>query len=128
MAIDISRVSMLELQVLWHLSAQDGHGYALIQDLSKHRSSPLTPGTLYPLLGRFEKQGLIHVKETGEREKKIYALTSAGHVLLDKLAQEFIETFDGIYTKYHCTGCAHFLHDKERLGITEVIRAKGNGV
>ena len=41
--------------------------------------------------------------------------------MLDKLAYEFIETFDGIYTKYHCSGCAHFC-TIERLGITEVIR------
>lgn len=122
MSIDISQVSMLELQVLWHLSSQDTHGYALIQDLSKHRSSPLTPGTLYPLLGRFEKQGLIRVKETGDRDKKTYTITEDGQKLLDKLSHEFIETFDGIYTKYHCSACAHFLHDKERLGITEVIR------
>lgn len=115
MAIDISSVSMLELQVLWHLSNHDLHGYALIQGLSKHRSSPLTPGTLYPLLGRFEKQNLIAVKETGERDKKTYTLTPEGKLLLDKLANEFIEIFDGIYTRYHCSVCEHFLHDKPRI-------------
>jgi DNA-binding PadR family transcriptional regulator len=113
---------MLELQVLWHLFIQDSHGYALIQDLSKHRSSPLTPGTLYPLLGRFEKQGLIVVKEKGMRDKKIFTITDEGKKLLDKLAHEFIETFDGIYTKYNCNVCTHFLHDKERLGIMNVMR------
>lgn len=122
MATDISKVSMLELQVLWYLSNQNQHGYALIQDLSKHRSNPLTPGTLYPLLARFESQGLISVKQTGDRDKKVYEITPDGQKILDKLAQEFIETFDGIYTKYHCSACAHFLHDKERLGVTEVIR------
>jgi DNA-binding PadR family transcriptional regulator len=105
---------MLELQVLWHVSLHDQHGYALIQGLSKHRSSPLAPGTLYPLLGRFEKQGLIIVKETGEREKKTYTITDVGKKLLDKLAHEFTETFDGVYTKYHCSACTHFLHDKAR--------------
>ncbi len=114
MVVDISGVSMLELQVLWHLSLQDLHGYALIQELSKHRSSPLTPGTLYPLLQRFEKQNLIVVKETGERDKKIYTLTPEGKQLIDKLAHEFIEVFDGIYVKYHCSVCEHFLHDKSR--------------
>lgn len=122
MVIDISKVSMLELQVLWLLSQKEGHGYGLIQDLSKHRSSPLTPGTVYPLLSRFEKQGLIAVSSTGEREKKAYVLTPEGQKLLDKLAAEFIETFDGIYTKYHCSGCAHFLHDKERLGLPTLAR------
>ncbi len=114
MAIDISSMSMLELQVLWHLSQHDLHGYALIQTLSKHRSSPLTPGTLYPLLQRFESQHLIVVKEMGDREKKIYTLTETGKQLLDKLASEFIEVFDGIYVKYHCSVCTHFLHDKSR--------------
>ena len=126
MAVDISSISMLELQALWHLSNQDAHGYALIQDLSKHRSSPLTPGTLYPLLARFEKQGLIEVKETGEREKKVYAITSQGKSLLDKLAHEFIETFDGIYVKYHCSVCEHFLHDKARESPSSAIKQKGN--
>lgn len=114
MVVDISGVSMLELQVLWHLSLQDLHGYALIQELSKRRSSPLTPGTLYPLLQRFEKQNLIVVKETGERDKKVYTLTTEGKQLIDKLAHEFIEVFDGIYVKYHCSVCEHFLHDKSR--------------
>lgn len=114
MAIDISSVSMLELQVLWHLVNHDFHGYALIQELSKHRSAPLTPGTLYPLLARFEKQNLIVVKETGERDKKVYTITPEGKQLLDKLANEFIEIFDGIYTKYHCSVCEHFLQDKSR--------------
>ncbi|MFH0969901.1 MAG: PadR family transcriptional regulator [Candidatus Diapherotrites archaeon] len=115
MTIDISKVSMLELQVLWHLSRQDAHGYALIQDLSKHRSSPLTPGTLYPLLRRFSQHGLIAISQTGDREKKTYTLTSDGKRVLDKLAGEFVETFDGIYTHYHCTACTHFLHDKESI-------------
>jgi DNA-binding PadR family transcriptional regulator len=110
---------MLELQVLWYLSHTDMHGYALIQELSKHRSSPLTPGTLYPLLQRFENQKLIVVKETGEREKKIYTLTEVGKNLLDKLANEFIEVFDGIYVKYHCATCSHFLNDKPRSHIAE---------
>ena len=117
MATDISNISMLELQTLWHLSQHDMHGYALIHTLSKHRTSPLTPGTLYPLLQRFEKQNLIVVKETGEREKKIYTLTDEGKQLLDKLAHEFIEVFDGIYVKYHCSACEHFLNDKIRIQI-----------
>ena len=111
---------MLELQVLWHLANHDAHGYALIQDLSKNRTTPLTAGTLYPLLCRFEAQGLITVKETGEREKKTYTITDEGKKTLDKLAHEFIETFDGIYTKYNCAVCTHFLHDKERLGLVSV--------
>ncbi len=117
MSIDISTVSMLELQTLWLLSSHDLHGYALIQYLSKGRSSPLTPGTLYPLLGRFERDGLIAVSETGQRDKKVYTLTSDGRKLLDKLAHEFTEMFDGIYVKYHCSACTHFLHDKERISI-----------
>lgn len=114
MLTDISKISMLELQVLWHLSTHNTHGYALMQDLSKHRTSPLTPGTLYPLLARFEKYDFIRVSETGDRDKKVYALTPTGQKILDKLAHEFTETFDGIYTKYHCSACTHFLHDKAR--------------
>ncbi|MEK6970704.1 MAG: PadR family transcriptional regulator, partial [archaeon] len=119
---DISKVSMLELQVLWHLSRKEEHGYGLIQDLSLNRSAPLTPGTIYPLLRRFETQGLIAVSNTGDREKKSFLITPDGQKVLDKLAHEFIETFDGIYTKYHCSSCAHFLHDKERWGAPVSMR------
>ncbi|MBM3282355.1 MAG: PadR family transcriptional regulator [Candidatus Diapherotrites archaeon] len=111
---DISSISMLELQVLWYLSQKNMHGYALIQDLSKHRSTPLTPGTLYPLLARFEKNDWIRISEMGDRDKKVYMLTENGQKILDKLAHEFTEIFDGIYTKYHCSACTHFLVDKSR--------------
>ena len=58
------------------------------------------------------------VKETGEREKKIYTITPEGKKLLEKLSSEFIDTFNGIYLKYQCPTCEHFLNDKFRGAIS----------
>ena len=66
---------------------QPGHGYAImerVQTLSQGRVA-LGPGTLYTLLGRFEKEGLIVLAKV-EDTRKIYRLTDLGR---DTLEQEY---------------------------------------
>ncbi|MCI8537178.1 MAG: PadR family transcriptional regulator [Oscillospiraceae bacterium] len=62
-----------------------GHGYAVmerIEALSRKRVQ-VGPGTLYTLLARFEKEGLIAlVKE--EDKRKVYRLTEQGWTVLRK--------------------------------------------
>lgn len=62
-----------------------GHGYAImerVRDLS-HGRLQLGPGTLYTLLGRFEKEGLI-VLEKVEETRKVYRLTAQGRETLER--------------------------------------------
>ena len=64
---------------------EPGHGYAImerVQQLSRGRLQ-MGPGTLYTLLGRFEKEELITLKKV-EESRKIYALTSRGRETLEK--------------------------------------------
>ncbi len=66
---------------------QPGHGYAImerVQTLSQGRVA-LGPGTLYTLLARFEKEGLIVLAKV-EDTRKIYRLTDLGR---DTLEQEY---------------------------------------
>lgn len=64
-----------------------GHGYAImerVKELSRGRLQ-MGPGTLYTLLGRFEKEGLIELEKV-EDTRKIYRLTGAGR---ERLEQEY---------------------------------------
>ena len=59
------------------------HGYGIMQavdQMTKGRVS-IGAGTLYALLGRFEKENII-VQVRKEDRKKIYSLTSKGRQLL----------------------------------------------
>ena len=62
-----------------------GHGYAVmerVRELSRGRLQ-LGPGTLYTLLARFEKEGLITLDRV-EDTRKIYRLTELGRDTLER--------------------------------------------
>ena len=64
---------------------EPGHGYAIMERvrmLSRGRLE-LGPGTLYTLLGRFEREGLITLDRV-EDTRKIYRLTAAGRETLER--------------------------------------------
>lgn len=64
---------------------QPGHGYAVmerVRALSGGRAA-LGPGTLYTLLARFEKEGLIALDRV-EDTRKVYRLTGAGREALEQ--------------------------------------------
>lgn len=64
---------------------EPGHGYAImerVKELSRGRLQ-VGPGTLYTLLGRFEKEGLIALKKV-EDTRKVYQLTEVGRETLEK--------------------------------------------
>lgn len=59
------------------------HGYRLMQQVSQVSGGRVTmgPGTLYGLLGKLEKAGLIELEQKDQR-RKTYALTPAGRQAL----------------------------------------------
>ena len=62
---------------------QPGHGYAIMERVGElsHGRLRLGPGTLYTLLGRFEREKLIRLDRT-EDTRKIYRLTAEGEAVL----------------------------------------------
>lgn len=62
---------------------ESGHGYAVMERVKalSHGRLQLGPGTLYTLLGRFEKEKLIELERT-EDTRKIYRLTDEGRKVL----------------------------------------------
>lgn len=66
------------------------YGYGLLQNL-EHSQLPIDAGTLYPLLRRLEKQGILESSwETSEaRPRKYYRLSDEGERLYKDLVQEW---------------------------------------
>jgi len=68
------------------------YGYSLVQDLEA-KGFAIEPGTLYPLLRRLEKQGLLESSwDTSEsRPRRYYRLSSRGKEVYKKLCAEWQE-------------------------------------
>ncbi len=71
------------------------YGYSLIQRLAE-KGLEVEEGTLYPLLRRLEKQGLLESEwEVGEaRPRKYYRISAAGRDILTTLSADWFETVD----------------------------------
>ncbi|MDR7855096.1 PadR family transcriptional regulator [Tissierella sp.] len=61
------------------------HGYEIMQEIEEFTNGRVTvgPGTLYALLGRFEKEGFINLVSE-ENRKKTYIITQEGRSLLEE--------------------------------------------
>jgi DNA-binding PadR family transcriptional regulator len=66
------------------------YGYSLVGVL-ENKGFSIDPGTLYPLLRRLEKQGLLQSEwDTNEaRPRKYYVLSEEGHVAYRELCAEW---------------------------------------
>ncbi len=71
------------------------YGYSLIQQLAE-KGLDIEEGTLYPLLRRLEKQGLLESEwEVGEsRPRKYYRISPMGREVLTTLATDWRETVE----------------------------------
>lgn len=78
--------AVLPLAVLHTLSGGPTYGYAIATTLSDNGFGTVKGGTLYPLLGRLEKDELVSVEwregESGPG-RKYYTLTDAGRATLE---------------------------------------------
>ena len=74
------------------------YGYNLIQRLAE-RGLDVEEGTLYPLLRRLEKQGLLESEwETGEaRPRKYYRISPLGRKVLEALTAEWLHTIEVVH-------------------------------
>ncbi len=69
------------------------YGYSLIQELAA-KGLDIEEGTLYPLLRRLEKQGLLESEWEvgGIRPRKYYRISPLGRAVLDLLKEEWLQT------------------------------------
>ena len=86
------RKGILELAVMGVLYHERHYGYSLVRAISETGSIDLKEGTIYPILARLDRDGLVRsewVQSDQGPPRKYYALTSAGRQLFDALNQEF---------------------------------------
>lgn len=86
------RKGILELAVMGILYDNRHYGYSLVRVLSEAGPISLKEGTVYPILGRLGRDGLVRsewVESAQGPPRKYYALTAAGRQLFDELIQEF---------------------------------------
>jgi transcriptional regulator len=76
----------LDLLVLAVLADHPMHGYAVIEELRRRSGDrfDLAEGTLYPVLHRLERSGLLASdwQQVAARRRRVYRLTEAGGVAL----------------------------------------------
>jgi transcriptional regulator len=77
-----------ELMILALLEHQPKHGYELSKLIESRSRGVLSyhVASLYPLLYRLEDRGLIEgrwVEKAGQRRRRYYRLTAAGHEVLE---------------------------------------------
>ncbi len=79
------------------------HGYGIRKEVEKRTEGKvlITEGALYPLLHKLDSQGLISSQneQNGERERKMYSLTSQGQLQLEDLNLQLLE-FSGTVIKF----------------------------
>ena len=86
------RKGILELAVMGVLYHERHYGYSLVRVLSESGSIALKEGTIYPILARLDRDGLVRsewVESDQGPPRKYYGLTLSGRQLFDELSQEF---------------------------------------
>jgi PadR family transcriptional regulator PadR len=86
------RKGILELAILGTLEHRSHYGYSLIKHLTGGNGVELTEGTIYPILNRLAREGLISAGWAESRQgppRKYYALTPNGKKAYQILQKEF---------------------------------------
>ena len=85
-------LSFWKAHILHHADEGPIHGQWIVTELRRH-GYEISPGTLYPLLGRMVRRGWLDCKsdrQGGRRARKDYRLTAKGKKVL-KLVREQIK-------------------------------------
>jgi PadR family transcriptional regulator PadR len=93
------RKGLLELCVLATLKARKMYGYDIVKRLSAVDGLVMGEGTIYPILSRFKKEGLVETTLAESPDgpaRKYYQLTQRGRLLLTKMLAAWGEVRDGI--------------------------------
>jgi PadR family transcriptional regulator PadR len=93
------RKGLLELCVLMVLRHRRMYGYDIAKTLSVVDGLVTGEGTIYPILSRFKKDGLVETTLVESAEgpaRKYYQLTDRGRALLTKMRAAWAAVRDGI--------------------------------
>ena len=86
------RKGILELAILSALYRDTHYGYSLVRKMTEAGALEMKEGTIYPILSRLAKEGLVHTEWVESRQgppRKYYSLTATGRIMCEELADEF---------------------------------------
>jgi PadR family transcriptional regulator PadR len=86
------RRGTLDLAILLSVSGSPRYGLAIIEHLEGFTDLVITEGTIYPILGRLAREGLLAatwVEGEAPHARKYYRLTSAGAQRLSDMRVEW---------------------------------------
>jgi len=88
-------LGFIRLHILYHASKEPVFGLFLIKELTRHGYS-LSPGTLYPILHRMEKNGFLYSKKAliNGKWRKYYRITEEGSKALSQANEKIRELID----------------------------------
>ena len=93
------RKGVLDLCILMALSASEWYGYALVKALVGVPGVGVAEGSIYPLLARLKRQGLVttRLEESSEGPaRKYYSATPEGRALALEMELHFSEMRRGV--------------------------------
>ena len=95
------RKGVLELCVLAVLGEEDRYGYGLVRRLEAVPGLDVSEGSIYPLLSRLRRQGLVatRLEESPEGPaRKYYRLTTAGRAQLTAMWKYYSDLTAGVHS------------------------------
>lgn len=88
--------ALWKAHVLHHAASGPVYGLWLLAELAEHGYRP-SPGTLYPLLARMERNGLLRSRTAaGAKARRSYEITPSGRKVLDALRGKIAELYDEV--------------------------------
>ena len=104
----------MQIHVLVHASHELICGPAMMEELS--HGYRIRPGTLYPLLRRLERGGLLKsvLKNVGGHSRRVYKIASVGKKALEKAKTKVDELHHELHEKTSMESCAADRHHRRR--------------
>lgn len=91
-------LSFWKVHILHHAGEEPIHGQWIIRELRRH-GYEISPGTLYPMLGRLVERGWLSCKsdkDGGKRARKDYRLTAKGRSVLKVIREQVTELYEEV--------------------------------
>ncbi len=85
-------LGFIKIHILYHASKEPIFGVEIAEELARHGYS-ISPGTLYPVLHRLEKDGYMESssKVVNGRVRKYYQATAEGKLVLEQSKRKIRE-------------------------------------
>lgn len=95
------RLGIWKIHILHHADAREVWGTWLLEELAEH-GHVLSPGTLYPALGRMERNGWLRRAGSAPhaRARQTFRITPEGRRLLKHLRREVTELYEEVVLEH----------------------------